>query len=628
MKLSIIIPFYNSKNYTDELLDCLAPQINDDVEVIVVDDGSKIPYKTKYEWAKVKRKRNGGASSARNAGLDICTGDYVAFIDGDDLVAETYIETILDKIEKENFDYCYLSWKTMPGGWDCDVKLKDIEDKFPPFNLCVWNRIYKRDMIGDVRFNTKKKIAEDAEFIRKVRERDKKKAFISDYMYFYRTTSENSLTKQFADGRLDTERVVYHIPHVTADMTQLIKEIKDTDKHAEVILLTNENEIPELEDYAMVMKPCRIKGTELRGVATSLFEKIERPYETQIIIYTSVTAAIGGIETFIYNFCRHMYKMYDILVLYDEMSAAQIKRLREFVDVRKNDVKKPIVCDTVIVNRITDKVPANITYKQTVQMVHACKMVKSWTVPDADHVVTVSDAVAKSFPELKDHTVINNLTYQTVTDRALILVSATRTKTFEKGQKRMAALGKMLERKGVPYIWMLFTDGAVAGSQRNMIYMGPTLDIMPYIKAADYLVQLSDMEGFCYSIVEALEVGTAVITTPIDVLPEIGFEDMINGYLVPFEITDEIDVEMFKRVPQFEYHYDNDARIKQWRKILGNKRPKHKYDPSKMPECKITKEYFDIEFRRSMRVGEVVRMPISRAQTVRDAGYCMIEGDV
>ena len=627
MKLSIIIPFYNSKKYTDELLDCLAPQITDEVEVILVDDGSQTPYKTKYKWVKVKRKRNGGASSARNAGLDICTGDYVAFIDGDDLVSDAYIETILDKIRKENFDYCYLSWKTMSGGWDCDVKLKSIDDKFPPFNLCVWNRIYKRDMIGDIRFNTKKKIAEDAEFIRKVKERDKKKAFISDYMYFYRASSENSLTKQFSEGKLDTERVVYHIPHVTADMTQLVKEFKDTDKYAEVILLTNENEIPELEDYAMVMKPCRIKGTELRGVATNLFEKIERPIETQVVIYTSVTASIGGIETFIYNFCQNMHKYYDIIVVYDEMSAAQIKRLRDIVDVRKND-KKVIVCDTVIINRISDKVPENIQYKQTVQMAHACKMVKSWTVPDADHVVAVSEAVASSFPDMPEHTVINNLTYTPERERAMLLVSATRTKTFEKGQKRMAALGKLLDKKGVPYVWLLFTDGPIVGMTRNMVYMGQTLDIIPYIKAADYLVQLSDREGFCYSIVEALEVGTAVITTPVDVLPEIGFEDMINGYLVPFEITDEIDVNMFRRVPRFEYKYDNESRIKQWRKILGNKKPKHRYDPSKMPECTITKEYYDIEFARSMRAGETVRMPINRARTVRDAGYCIIEGEV
>ena len=625
MKLSIIIPYYNGKKYTDELLDCLAPQMTGEVEVIVIDDGSTTPFKTDYRWVKVKRKRNGGASSARNAGLDMCQGDYVAFIDSDDLVAETYIKTIINKIDEEKFDYCYMSWKTMPGSWDCDVKLKSIEDKFPPFNLCVWNRIYKRDMIGDVRFNTKKKIAEDAEFIRKVHEKGKKKAFISEYMYFYRTGSENSLSKQFAEGRLDMERVVYHIHHVTKDMTQLIKEFKDTDKYAEVILLTNQNDMPELEDYAMVMKPCKIKGTELRGEPTPLFEKIIRPEETQVVIYTAVTGVIGGIETFTFNFCQIMREYYDIIVLYDEMHREQLTRLQKIVDVRKNDKGKMISCDTVIINRITDNVPSNIKYKQKIQMVHACKMVPSWKVPKADAIIPVSEAVVKSFPEMEEHTVINNLVCHEKTERALLLVSATRTKTFEKGQKRMVLLGRLLEKKKIPYIWLCFTDSQISMATKHMVKMDPTLDILSYIKAADYLVQLSDAEGFCYSIVEALEVGTAVITTPLDVLPEIGFQDMINGYMVPFNITEDLDVEMFKSIPKFEYEYDNESRIKQWRKILGNKKPKHKYKPDKMATCRIIRDYFDTVFGRSMVAGEVVNMTMARANTVKNAGYCEVE---
>ena len=63
MKLSIIIPYYNVKPYTDELLDCLAPQIREDVEVILIDDGSEEPYKTQYEWCTVYRQKNKGVSS-------------------------------------------------------------------------------------------------------------------------------------------------------------------------------------------------------------------------------------------------------------------------------------------------------------------------------------------------------------------------------------------------------------------------------------------------------------------------------------------------------------------------------------------------------------------------------------
>ena len=159
-----------------------------------------------------------------------------------------------------------------------------------------------------------------------------------------------------------------------------------------------------------------------------------------------------------------------------------------------------------------------------------------------------------------------------------------------------------------------------------MILLKPTLNIMPYIKAADYLVQLSNAEGFCYSIVEALEIGTPVIVTPLDVLPEIGFEDMVNGYMVPFEITEEIDFDMIvnRRLKGFKYEYDNQSRVEQWKRILGKKKPKRKYRPEKMPKCRITKGYFDMEFNRKMAPGEIVRMSKIRAKTIHDAGFCVI----
>ena len=83
IKLSIIIPYYNCKKYTDTLLSCLDKQITDEVEVILVDDGSKEPYTTDYNWIKIIRQQNGGASVARNTGLDNVSGEYIAFVDAD-----------------------------------------------------------------------------------------------------------------------------------------------------------------------------------------------------------------------------------------------------------------------------------------------------------------------------------------------------------------------------------------------------------------------------------------------------------------------------------------------------------------------------------------------------------------
>lgn len=617
MKLSIIIPCYNSTTL-NELLDCLEPQLTEEVEVIVINDGSTIPIITP-NWVKRIDQMNGGVSSARNAGLDKAGGEYIAFIDADDLVADNYIKTILSKIKDEQFDYCYLSWNTIGTGWQQTVKLTSLEQKFPQFNLCVWNRVYKKSMIGKVRFNERKLVAEDAEFIRKVKEENHKKAFISDFMYYYRSDSKDSVTKRFANGEIQTERIVYYYPQVTKDMDYLIDEFKDADQDAEVILMTNSNEIKELENYAMVLPPQQIKGTELRGEKTSLFKKIELPVRTQVVIYTSQTFNIGGIETWIYNFCSQMVKYYDILVLYDKIDPAQLERLVCIVPCKKRDGKR-IITDTLIINRITDKAPQEVSYKQKIQMVHACKMVDTWKVPtDNDKIVCVSDVVNKSFDDVG--ITINNLTNPQNTTKPLLLVSATRTGTFEKGLKRMQEFAKLLKTNGIDFIWLVFSDNKVDGD--NIVWLQPTLDIIKYISKADYLVQLSDAEGFCYSIVEALEVGTPVLTTPIEVLPEIGFVDTQNGYIVPFDVTEDKNIKRILNVPKFDYEYDNLARVKQWRKILGNTKPTRKYNPSESKTVFVTSRYYDTQLDRYVSTGEVIKVPKYRADRIIQAGFGM-----
>ena len=629
IELSIIIPCYNAEPYINELLDALRPQITTNVQVLVIDDGSKIPFKTNYKWVKVIRQNNAGASAARNTGLDNAVGEYIAFIDADDLVASDYISTIIQKIRKEKFDYCYLSWRTLPGGWQQSVKLETIYDKFPPFNLCVWNRIYRKDMIGNVRFNTKKLIAEDAEFIRAVKEQDKKKAFISDFMYFYRSSTPDSLTKRFANGEVNTKRVVYHYPHVTSDMTYLIKEFEETDKEAEIILMTDQNDIPELANYAMILKPCQMKGTELRGVPTPLFIKVTLPFVTQVVIWTQRTFNIGGIETWIYNFCKQMYKYYDILVLYDIMDKEQISRLQEFVQVERNVGTNRIECDTVIVNRITDTVPHNVHFKQKIQMVHACKMMNDWHVPkDNDCVVAVSNAAYETFKDdvVGRYEIINNMTAPSDVEGALFLVSATRLSTFEKGQERMIQLARILREKQIPFIWIYFADKALREEVPGMMRMLPTLDISEYIKQATYLVQLSDAEGFCYSIVEALELGTPAIVTDLPVLSEIGAIDGENVHVLPFDMKDiDVDKIYHNRLKGFKYKYDNELRVKQWRKLLGDTTPLGTYNPNDMCKIRIIQRYKDIEINRIVEVGEVIRVRKNRADQLVNFGFATIE---
>lgn len=624
IKLSIIIPCYNAEPYIQELLNRLAPQITDEVEVLVIDDGSKVPFMTGYEWANVIHKENGGASSARNKGLDLAKGEYVAFIDADDLVSENYVKTILNKIDTEHFDYCYLSWKTLPGGWNCDVKLRSIKDTFPPFNFCVWNRIYKRSMIGKTRFNVKKLIAEDAEFIRKVKEEGKQKAFISDYMYFYRGNTPDSLTKKFKRGELNTKRIVYYFNRVTKDMEYLIDEFKKADKDAEVILLTNHNDIPELNRYAMVMPPVNVTATEKRGEDTHLINVLPKAEDVQVIIYTSVTYQIGGIETFIYTFCETLHKYYDILVLYDGIDHKQLERLQRIVRCMKNDPSKQLSCDTLINNRISDEIPKNVRYKQSIQMVHGCKQANFKVPTNRTHIVTVSQAVKDSYTETEQATVIQNLVSKPhKAKKVLRLISATRLDTWEKGKQRMIQLAKLLNECNIPFLWVYFSN-VEASNIPGFVRVPPTLDIMPYIADSDYLVQLSDTEAFCYSIVEALQVGTPVISTPLPVLEEIGVKDGVNAHILPFEHREwtRDDVRKLLNIPTFEYSYDNAPIVKKWRKLLGNTKPTGDYRFEDLfKDVEVIQEYFDVKLKRTLTIGERVSMTKERADEIINKGF-------
>ena len=135
--------------------------MQDNVEVIVIDDHSDIPLEKSWFKYIYLDNNSGGASIPRNIGLDNVKGKYIVFIDADDLVSDDYIETILDKT-KEEWDYCFISWQGKSN--------KVIIKRTPPtWNCCVWNCIYKRELIGNNRFDPKLKMAEDYDFNQRVR---------------------------------------------------------------------------------------------------------------------------------------------------------------------------------------------------------------------------------------------------------------------------------------------------------------------------------------------------------------------------------------------------------------------------------------------------------------------------
>lgn len=186
MKLSIIIPYYKALKYTKELMKVLEPQLTKDVEVIIVDDGCNESELDKFKAKVIHLEKNSGsASTPRNVGIDNSAGENLVFVDADDMVTDDFVKVLLDKINSEDFDYCLFSWHY--NGEDVI-----IEDEPPIWNTSACNCIYKRDLIGNERFNPDIRIGEDGEFNSRVRKG--KKANITKVLYFYNTTNENSVT--------------------------------------------------------------------------------------------------------------------------------------------------------------------------------------------------------------------------------------------------------------------------------------------------------------------------------------------------------------------------------------------------------------------------------------------------
>lgn len=188
-KLSIITPYFETLEEIKQLAKVLEPQITEEVEWIIVDDGCMEKELDNFKARIIHTLNNsGGASKPRNIGLDNARGEYIAFIDSDDMVTEDYIKEILRKIRLDK-DIIYLSWKSQKH----NIILSELKRKPSSWNCSVWCRVYKRSLIGNTRFREDLVIAEDLAFNQEIKPTSS--TFIKKQIYYY-NIRENSLTRR------------------------------------------------------------------------------------------------------------------------------------------------------------------------------------------------------------------------------------------------------------------------------------------------------------------------------------------------------------------------------------------------------------------------------------------------
>lgn len=217
--ISVIIPIYKVEQYLDECVESIIKQTYKNLEIILVDDGSPDgcpqmcdEWARKDERIRVVHKKNGGLSSARNAGLDVATGEYVSFVDSDDFIALDALQNLHDRFLRSEgigivsgMIYRYQDDKTcnFKQAWTLAeekiIPAKDflLETMSQKTSYTVWNKLYKREILDGVRFRVGRN-NEDTLFMYDLGKRmcgmDVSMVEIPKYVYYYRYREDSICT--------------------------------------------------------------------------------------------------------------------------------------------------------------------------------------------------------------------------------------------------------------------------------------------------------------------------------------------------------------------------------------------------------------------------------------------------
>lgn len=213
--LSVIVPVYNVANYLERCVESISSQDYQPIEIILVDDGSTDGSSNLcdrlsdvYPSIKVIHKKNGGLSDARNAGIDVCMGEYVSFIDSDDWIDPGMYSNMISKIISTDSDICICrrqraksknekvleQYRMYPNKCILNTKEGLIGLlSFKGYDMSVCDKVFKRSVLGEIRFPYGK-TCEDSFTTYKLFSSAKKIYYLDTpyYNYFYR---EGSITR-------------------------------------------------------------------------------------------------------------------------------------------------------------------------------------------------------------------------------------------------------------------------------------------------------------------------------------------------------------------------------------------------------------------------------------------------
>ena len=270
-KVSVIIPIYKVEKYLSRCLDSVVNQTLDDIEIVLVDDGSpdSCPeicdrYAKKDSRIKVIHKKNEGLGYARNSGMLIATGEYIAFLDSDDYVSKDMYEKVYSELKRTDADCCVTGYvvkkdsgdeihKENPLGTavyesdDIITKVlagmlgsKPDQARDTDVGMSVWKCVYRKELLQDkgILFPSERElISEDIIFQIRVLPQVKRVCTLSEVMYYYcEKANSQSLTKTYSKDKFDRYKKLYN---VELEMLSKIKFCEETRLRATRMFLGN-----------------------------------------------------------------------------------------------------------------------------------------------------------------------------------------------------------------------------------------------------------------------------------------------------------------------------------------------------------------------------------------------------
>ena len=223
-QISVIVPVYKVEQYLSACVDSILTQTFRDFELILVDDGSPDncgsmcdAYAAQDPRVRVIHQQNGGLSAARNTGIELAKGDYIAYVDSDDYVSNRYLELLLQRITESNAEIAVCKTQTFVdgkkpiepdlskpnshtlSGWDAVMSIYQGDASVP---VNAWGKLYRAELISDLRF-PEGRLHEDQAYVPIACYRAKQVACLDAGIYFYRDRPESITTKKFSPKRYD-----------------------------------------------------------------------------------------------------------------------------------------------------------------------------------------------------------------------------------------------------------------------------------------------------------------------------------------------------------------------------------------------------------------------------------------